>query len=254
MAKVEDLIGLKFSRLTVISVDHRDKKNSFLKCRCDCGDETIVVSQSLRSGGTKSCGCLRKEHGWTKTWTKIQIGEKYHRLTPTERLPNDPRGWSLFKCQCECGAVLVVPGYNLHKTRQTHVVRSCGCALRDHLKRVHIKIRRAFGRSAAHAVYLNNKAGALKRGIEWNLSEETFLKLNQMPCAYCGDLLTNTDSGVRRHGGYTYNGVDRVNNDKGYIEGNVVSSCYVCNLFKGTLTVDQFKQWIKDIWKHHAAA
>lgn len=31
------------------------------KCRCDCGNETIVTGNSLLSGNTQSCGCLRRD-------------------------------------------------------------------------------------------------------------------------------------------------------------------------------------------------
>lgn len=59
---MENLIGRKFNRLTVIEFDHKDKYyNSFWKCRCDCGNEVIVRAGGLRSGASKSCGCLMRE-------------------------------------------------------------------------------------------------------------------------------------------------------------------------------------------------
>ena len=30
-------------------------------CQCECGEKTEVVAQSLKVGGTRSCGCLQKE-------------------------------------------------------------------------------------------------------------------------------------------------------------------------------------------------
>lgn len=57
-----DLKGQRFSRLTVLEEYGRDKWYSILwKCKCDCGNKTIVSSNSLKSGNTKSCGCLQKE-------------------------------------------------------------------------------------------------------------------------------------------------------------------------------------------------
>lgn len=32
-----------------------------VRCRCDCGEETIVLLHNLRAGRTRSCGCLRVE-------------------------------------------------------------------------------------------------------------------------------------------------------------------------------------------------
>lgn len=52
---------MRFGKLTVIEIDHfqqsQHSKRTFWKCRCDCGKITIVRSDSLTSGKTKSCGC-----------------------------------------------------------------------------------------------------------------------------------------------------------------------------------------------------
>jgi hypothetical protein len=54
--------GDKFHRLTVISFSHHDKRwRRHYLVRCDCGKEKTVQGISLRSGNTKSCGCLGKE-------------------------------------------------------------------------------------------------------------------------------------------------------------------------------------------------
>ena len=60
--KIENLIGRKFNRLIVISKANRDKnRTSMWKCKCECGNITIVRRTSLLNGTQKSCGCLRKE-------------------------------------------------------------------------------------------------------------------------------------------------------------------------------------------------
>lgn len=57
-----DLIGRRFERLIVLyKVDDAPSKPVRWMCRCDCGVETIVHSSSLRTGRTKSCGCLSRE-------------------------------------------------------------------------------------------------------------------------------------------------------------------------------------------------
>jgi hypothetical protein len=56
------MIGLVFGRLTVESFHHKDAKyNKYWACRCVCGGSSVVAQQSLKSGATSSCGCLRKE-------------------------------------------------------------------------------------------------------------------------------------------------------------------------------------------------
>jgi len=54
----KDLTGQTFGRLTVLSFSHRHKGHRFVKCKCECGNTTIVRKTHLTSGNTKSCGCL----------------------------------------------------------------------------------------------------------------------------------------------------------------------------------------------------
>jgi hypothetical protein len=62
MPKVLDLTGQKFNRLTVLEYAGTDGRHGKLyACLCDCGKNSIVHSDSLKSGATKSCGCLRSE-------------------------------------------------------------------------------------------------------------------------------------------------------------------------------------------------
>lgn len=55
-----DLTGRKFGRLTVNCVSHKEGKVLYWNCTCECGNISNVRSQSLREGGTKSCGCLQE--------------------------------------------------------------------------------------------------------------------------------------------------------------------------------------------------
>lgn len=58
-----DLTGLRFGRLTVTAryPQNNWRREARWQCLCDCGNGVIVVGINLRSGGTKSCGCLRIE-------------------------------------------------------------------------------------------------------------------------------------------------------------------------------------------------
>ena len=56
-----DLTGQKFGRLTVIRFDHSQNGRKYYLCQCDCGNLKTVSSHGLKSGNTKSCGCLHKE-------------------------------------------------------------------------------------------------------------------------------------------------------------------------------------------------
>jgi hypothetical protein len=55
-----DLSGQKFSRLTALE-RALDAKGTRWICRCDCGNLVVVRGIYLRTGNTRSCGCLAKE-------------------------------------------------------------------------------------------------------------------------------------------------------------------------------------------------
>jgi len=70
MGKLIDLTGKKFDRLTVLERVGTDVTPAGTViptwlCRCDCGSELVVRGNSLRTGNTRSCGCLRKEYEQT---------------------------------------------------------------------------------------------------------------------------------------------------------------------------------------------
>lgn len=57
-----NLIGQFFGRLVVVSRAENDKKqNTRWNCMCNCGKTTVVGSHQLKSGHTRSCGCLASE-------------------------------------------------------------------------------------------------------------------------------------------------------------------------------------------------
>ena len=57
------MVGRRFTRLLVIARGGSDEQcvPTWL-CRCDCGAEKVIRGGTLRSGMTKSCGCLKGGH------------------------------------------------------------------------------------------------------------------------------------------------------------------------------------------------
>lgn len=72
----EDLSGQKFSRLTVLSkLNEKNSDRRFLyQCQCDCGKIVKVPGKALKSGNTKSCGCLQKEKALNTLISKTKLG------------------------------------------------------------------------------------------------------------------------------------------------------------------------------------
>lgn len=60
--RITDLTNQKFGRLLVIHRGVNDPAGRLQwLCKCDCGREVLVSSNHLRTGNTKSCGCLNDE-------------------------------------------------------------------------------------------------------------------------------------------------------------------------------------------------
>ena len=51
----------RFGNLIALNYAYSKYKKRYWKCKCDCGNYTIVCASQLLSGKTKSCGCLRKQ-------------------------------------------------------------------------------------------------------------------------------------------------------------------------------------------------
>lgn len=56
---IKDFVGRRFGGLTVLEYAGKQRGMHRWRCRCDCGNETVVGQTLLQSGRTKSCGCLQ---------------------------------------------------------------------------------------------------------------------------------------------------------------------------------------------------
>lgn len=55
--------NLRFGRLVVLSLFSRDSNyNKRWLCRCDCGQEKVVLGDKLKAGSIQSCGCYAQEY------------------------------------------------------------------------------------------------------------------------------------------------------------------------------------------------
>lgn len=86
MGRFIDLTEQRFDRLIVIKQASKDKwRNILWSCLCDCGQEKIIRGSHLKSGATKSCGCLHEEkitkHGHNKTKTYCSWAHVIQRCT-----------------------------------------------------------------------------------------------------------------------------------------------------------------------------
>lgn len=83
MAKIKDLTGKRFGRLTVVSFSGKDDEGRALwSCRCDCGNIRVIKASYLSRGKTKSCGCLWEETK-RKGREKARLLKRKHGLSGT---------------------------------------------------------------------------------------------------------------------------------------------------------------------------
>lgn len=107
--------GSVFGKLEVVGVVGQNRSGKLLwKCKCVCGNKSVVCATHLLSGHTKSCGCLLDFD---------IIGQKFGRLTVLERVGKNKSGNILWKCKCSCGNEVSVAANHL---RSGHT-QSCGC-------------------------------------------------------------------------------------------------------------------------------
>ena len=129
--------GVPDSRITVLyEVDpHYTKggnKQIQYMCKCVCGKTFVAKGNNLRTGNTKSCGCLHKQllaERNINQGKEIQIGDRFGKLTVIKDLgmrkqKSRDRNWRWSLCQCDCGSNPIEAPNELLKSGHK---KSCGC-------------------------------------------------------------------------------------------------------------------------------
>ena len=129
-------IGQKFGRLIVLNRDlgEHAQRRVYWNCLCECGNTIAVAGKSLKSGNTRSCGCLNNEARSAriysmieKTWNKM-IGQRSGMLTiirkaNEEETKGRPEHVGYWYCECNCGNHHIVGTSDFTNGK----VQSCGC-------------------------------------------------------------------------------------------------------------------------------
>jgi 5-methylcytosine-specific restriction endonuclease McrA len=126
VANFIDLTGQRFGRLIAERRANNGAKGSLWACRCDCGGEITCRIDSLTTGNTQSCGCLRREAIARSNRLSI-VGARFGKLTALEPIGVTVSGSVKWKCRCDCGGERIATVARL----RAGLVISCGCAARD---------------------------------------------------------------------------------------------------------------------------
>lgn len=183
---------------------------------------------------------------------KNHIGEKYGILTVLEKLDKTAyNGKSrVYLCKCDCGNFKEVPTACLSSTK------SCGCLFELQKKKIsdigkNSAVKRTLPnkQSTINTMISAYKRSANKRGYEYNLTDEQFKSLIFKKCHYCGTPPNQLKSNNKRENSKLLaNGIDRIDNNIGYIFKNCVPCCKTCNRSKDIMSNTEFMNWILKVY------
>jgi hypothetical protein len=233
-----DLSNQKFGHIKAIKpTDKRNMGSVIWKCVCDCGNTCYFSARKLKeSTKSKSCGC--KPTSNIKDLTgQVFGGLEVLEITDRRRKHGKNGGGSVvWKCKChDCGREC----YMSSRTLLINQATSCGCS------------KVATGKGIFKNILSNYKKNATERGFCWELTEEQTKNLIFSNCYYCGLEPSNGGKRKIKGGVFTYNGIDRVNNEEGYYLDNVVSCCKPCNRATRQMTLREFEDYIFRVYNYY---
>lgn len=135
--------------------------------------------------------------------------------------------------RCRCGIERII-SYAALKNNRT---KSCGC-----YKQYKAEVCKS--QRQLYTVLDYYKRSAAYKSKVWGLTDKEATDLFQLPCAYCKRISTR----IHKYNGNSeymhLNGIDRIDNAKGYLPGNVNPCCRDCNRAKTNRTMEEFSAWV----------
>lgn len=180
----------------------------------------------------------------------LAVGAKYGRLTILDGpMRKGPSNWYGYRCVCDCGKETFARATGLKTGRHM----SCGCQMRE---RAAARWEKPGATAVINSVFKNYKAAAPRRRYGFHLTRGEFQGLIAKPCRYCGAPPATAPARsslqrlkVKDVTGFRYNGIDRVDNTKGYTVANCVPCCATCNRAKASMTVPEWTDWVHRVYK-----
>lgn len=228
-------IGTRYGKLVVEAEAGVDHKNRLLySCKCDCGNNKTVQAVKLRANRTKSCGCLSKH--------LELLDAQFLSFTVVKPIGTNKQRSMLWLCRCSCGHEIIKTSksiISIHSKSNKSPFRCEGCQSTEH------RVNMAFNYFLRYY-----KQGAQRRDLVFELSNEEFKELINSPCFYCNRPPTERIVGDRLKQPITANGIDRLDNNKGYTKENSVSCCSICNYAKRSMSVEEYVQHCQQVANH----
>lgn len=182
-------------------------------------------------------------------------GQTFGRLKVLRKAPQA----SMWECMCSCGNIKLTTGTNLRRGTTT----SCGCVFKEKLAernrrelteepwladmKYYVR-RNGYRKNRSKKLALGSNQFAKKEGstqpwehpsLEWHLTLDEYKTLVTSDCFYCGAPPSQKPKGVLvEH--LKRNGIDRKDNETGYVWDNCVPCCASCNREKRAQSVEEF--------------
>lgn len=171
----------------------------------------------------------------------IEPGSKFNKLTCIKYIHRGSDNRRIYLWKCDCGNKKEIQERNVLFGR----TKSCGCLHKE----LAFSNRLPLEDVGTNVVINQYIKSATERGLTYNLTFEEIKSLITKECDYCGRLEINCTK-IKGRGLFKYNGIDRVNNKRGYEIDNCVTCCNDCNRGKGTKTREEFLKWIEELYNH----
>ena len=110
------------------------------------------------------------------------------------------------------------------------------------------KSKKRWSQSAHEKIYGLIKTSCKKRALDLKLTLNEVKEIIYLPCHYCGQIDTRE---WRANMFSDVNSIDRVDASIGYVHGNCVPCCGMCNIMKNTYNKDDFIAKAKQIAAHN---
>lgn len=172
------------------------------------------------------------------------VDKRFGRLLAIKVTGRNKHEHTVWLCQCDCGNTTKVQRGSLVRG----LTRSCGCLAREVTGN---RRRLPKGEAVFNALIRSYRRHAKKANREFSLTEKQFREITKQNCHYCGQEPNQVFKRNPYNGGYIYNGIDRIDNMKGYVIDNCVSCCELCNWMKRDLSQIEFLSHIDQIAQHN---
>lgn len=167
--------------------------------------------------------------------TSDLVGKKFNRWFVLEIICKGKK--PKVKVICDCGTIKIIASNTLITSGKAKSM-SCGCYQRERIKECLGLPIEVAGINQYYSVY---KMSAKIRNFDFKLTKLEFKQYIFKNCYYCDKepkprLISSRKCYLKS------NGIDRVDNSKGYVTGNCVTCCFSCNNKKSNITVNMMKK------------